>query len=350
MDDESLNLKDAVAFVSVTPLYCLVTDADEINLSNGVSITRFSEEQLEFLSEYENFTGHLRLHRPQCLLWERRSIPWKNFIALATELSAVSADRIFELNQDDLVRSQVGTTPAMFYAMHSLVRLIRALQLYKRGRLVVGDSFFYFPSPVPAGFMVRCTDMTVDYHAMQQYAPLYELNSSELHNFLIFLIQFYEASRTIDDNPEIVLAIGRYCKETAQHGDVVDLMIALESLLVPEEEGIAFKLSQRVANLLGPDAMSRKYLFQKIREFYGLRSKVVHGAKARPKEIKAQEQIDELREITRQIILSVIALASESGLGAEFAARLNEMCLDDDLRRAMQEKASALLDSLDSKA
>ena len=176
-----------------------------------------------------------------------------------------------------------------------------------------------------------------------------EFNSSELRNFLIFLIQFYEASKTIDDNPEIVLAIGRYCKETAQHGDVIDLMIALESLLVPEEEGIAFKLSQRVANLLGPDAATRKHLFQKIKDFYGLRSKVVHGAKARPKEIRAQEQIDELREITRIIILSVIALASDSGVGAEFAARLNDMCLDDDLRRAMQEKASALMGCPDSK-
>lgn len=338
-----------MAFVSVTPLYCLVTDADEIDLSNGVSITRFSEGQLEFLSKYENFIGHLRLHKPQCLLWERRSIPFKNFIALAAELSAMSADRIFELNQDDLVRSHAGTTPTMFYVMYSLVRLIRAFQLYKRGRLVVGDSFFYFPSPVPAGFMVRCTDMTVDYQAMEQYTPLYEFNSSELDKFLIFLIRFYEADKTIDDNPEIILAVGRYCKETAQHGDVIDLMIALESLLVPEEEGIAFKLAQRVANLLGPDAMSRKHLFQKIREFYGLRSKVVHGAKARLKEIRAQEQINELREITRKIILSVIALASESGLGTGFAARLNEMCLDDDLRRTMQEKASALMDSLDSK-
>lgn len=49
----------------------------------------------------------------------------------------------------------------------------------------------------------------------------------------------------------------------------MDLMISLESLLVPEEEGIAFKLSQRVANLLGADANHRKELFKRVRDFYG---------------------------------------------------------------------------------
>ena len=120
-------------------------------------------------------------------------------------------------------------------------------------------------------------------------------------------------------------------------------MISLESLLVPEEEGIAFKLSQRVANLLGADARHRKELFKSVKDFYGLRSRTVHGAKVRPKEVNLGQQLDDLREITRKSILSVMALASESGMGQEFPLLLNDMCFDDDLRRSVQAKAAALL-------
>lgn len=343
MDSDPAKMLADVPFVSVTPLYCLVTDEEEISLSEGITITRFSEGQLDFLSEYKNFTGHLRLYPPECLLWVRNSTSFVDFIALARELSSIGKDRLGELNEDDLVRSYAESTPAMFPVMHNLVELIRALQLYRRGRLVVGDTFFYFPTPHPAGFMVRCTEMTVDYQVMEQYTASYEFNSTNVGDFQTFLIAFSKAHETIDKYPEIQLAIARYCKETAQHGDVIDLMIALEALLVAEEEGIVFKLSQRVANLLGSDAISRKELFRKVRDFYSLRSKMVHGGKTKAKELRAQEQLDELREIARKVILLVIVLAREVGVGKEFAVLLNDMCLDDDLRRVTQEKASALL-------
>ena len=103
-------------------------------------------------------------------------------------------------------------------------------------------------------------------------------------------------SLTIGENPEIELAVFRYCKEAAQHGDVVNLMISFESLLVPEEEGIVFKLSQRVANLLGADANHRKELFKKVRDFYALRSRIVHGAtNVRPRDVNLGQQLDDLR-------------------------------------------------------
>jgi len=77
-------------------------------------------------------------------------------------------------------------------------------------------------------------------------------------------------------------------------------MISLESLLVPEEEGIAFKLAQRVANLLGTDARSRHELFKQIRDFYGLRSRIVHGSKIRPKEVRGLHNKSILSELCVQ--------------------------------------------------
>jgi hypothetical protein len=197
--------------------------------------------------------------------------------------------------------------------------------------------------------VARCTDMNLDYQALGQYFAHYEFNSDDMRDFLIFFVSFLEFTTTTNKYPEIDLAIHRYCKETAHYGDVIDLMISLEALLVPETEGIAFKLAQRVANLLGTDAASRKEVFKTIQEFYGLRSKTVHGAtKLKPKEAAAEGQLDKLREITRKVVLSVIPLAAEHGIGADLAVLLNDMCLDDDLRRTVQQRASVLMQHYES--
>ena len=139
------------------------------------------------------------------------------------------------------------------------------------------------------------------------------------------------------------MALYRYASESSRYGDAVELMIVLETLLVPEEEGIAFRLAQRVANLLGSDADARKELFRQIRDFYAVRSKIVHGAKFKPKDVAASQQLDIFREITRRVLLSVIALAADYGIDTNFYTTLNDMCFDDDLRRLLQSKAAALL-------
>jgi hypothetical protein len=331
-----------IPLLTITPIYCLVTDADEVALTDKIAIRRFSQEQLKFLGEDDRFVRHLRLYTPQCLMWDRSSVSLKQLKEVAEETLGLAADRGIDRG-DDLVRGSDARTSALHSKVNQLILFLRALQLYKRGRLVVGDSLFYFSEPLPACIIARCTDMTVDYQLVEQYRPSYEFSSSDTVNFLNFYVRFLEVSLTITKYSEIELAVARYCKETAQHGDVVDLMISLESLLVPEEGGITFKLSQRVANLLGADAERRKELFKKIRDFYGLRSRTVHGATVRPREINLQQQLDDLREIARKTILSVMALASESGMGQEFALLLNDMCFDDDLRRLLQTKAAALL-------
>src|SRR5260370_3519689 len=345
MNPEKLNqLLESVKvhLLSITPLYCLVTDADEIILTNKVTITRFSEEQMKFLGEDDRFARHLRLYTPQCLLWERSSVSLKQFKGMAEETVALAVEHGIDQG-DDILRGRDGRTSALNTQVNQLILFLRALQLYRRGRLVVGDSLFYFSEPFAARIIARCTDMAMDYQIVEQYKPHYEFNSADIRDFLTFYVRFLEVSLTIGEYPEIELAVSRYCKETAQHGDVVDLMISLESLLVPEEEGIAFKLSQRVADLLGADAKPRKELFKKVRDFYGLRSRTVHGAKARPREVNLGQQLDDLREITRKIILSVMALAAESGMCQEYPRLLNDMSFDDELRSSLQAKAAVLL-------
>jgi hypothetical protein len=342
MEPEQNSQPTQIPLQSFTPLYCIVTDADEIPLTGQSKIVRYSGERLAFLGEDDRFLRHLSLYPPQCLLLNEHSLPVDTINSLFDEFSKFAEEYGFA--EEEIVRGSVGKVTSLHGYLNLLITEVRALQLYKKGRLVVGDSLIYLPS-LDIRLVTRCTDMNLDYQALEHYGAHYEFNSEEMRNFLIFFISFLEFTTTIANKvPEIDLAIHRYCKETAHYGDVIDLMISLESLLVPETEGIAFKLAQRVANLLGTDATSRKEVFKEIQEFYGLRSKTVHGViKLKPKEAAAKQQLDELREITRKVILSVIPLAAESGMGQEFPVLLNDMCLDDDLRRATQEKASVLL-------
>jgi hypothetical protein len=126
----------------------------------------------------------------------------------------------------------------------------------------------------------------------------------------------------------------------------VDLATCLEALLAPEEECISYKLGLRVANLIGADAASRKELFKKVRSFYSLRSKMVHGVpieKLKQREQQSAQELDALREIARRVLLSAMAAASEIGLGTEFYSLLDEACLDDNARNSVQISASKLL-------
>jgi hypothetical protein len=331
-----------IPLLTITPLYCLVTDADEIKLTTDTTVGRFSADLLAFLGEDDRFVQHLRLYTPQCLLWDRSIVPLEDFRLMAKEFADLGGGSTIDQGHD-LVRSRVERAPTLGRFMTGLVDLLRGLQLYRRGRLVVGDSLFVFSVPLPVRLIVRCTDMQVDYQIIEQYRPLYELNSSETFNFLVFYRRFLELSLANLEYPEIQLAISLYCRETAQHGNVIGLITCLESLMGVKGEGIAFTLAQRIANLLGPNATSRKELFAKVKSFYGLRSKRVHGEELKPKEVKVEDQLDELRNIVRKAILSVMIIAAEYGMGQEFQTLLGDIALDDELRNSIQTKVSALL-------
>lgn len=337
MKPDKSSQPDNLLLSSVTPLYGFVSDADVVVLNNEATITRNTKEHLDVLSPHDVFIDHIRLYQPQHLLWKT--------IALSSDQVTSIADFCRALEVDSWSGGAENASSHLVY-IEPVCQLLRTFQLFKPGRLVAGDTSFFLRTQevgCSTASLVRCSEMSIDYQFVQHYSPQYEFNSAEIPFFLSFVNRINAVWPIAQKYPQIDLALHRYCKESGRYGEVIDLMISLEALLVPEEEGIAFRLSQRVANLLGSDAPSRKELFKQIREFYGLRSRIVHGAKIRPKEISAAQQLDALREITRRVLLSVMALASDTELSSDFYASLNDMCLDDDLRSSVQAKASALL-------
>jgi hypothetical protein len=326
---------------SVTPLYGFSTDADPlIIIGDEVIVTGACEEHLQVFEADDVFVRHVHLFQPQHLLWKTI------YLTQDQVASIVASHQELTVEDNEVTRSDAAKSPAFLTYVLPVVDLLRGLQLFKPGRLVGGDtSFFFRTHQTGCGTLSlsRCSEMSIDYQFVEQFSPRYVLNEAEVPFFLSFFVKFLEVWALARKYPQIDFAISEYAKESGLYGGTLELVVSLEALLVPEEEGIAFRLAQRVANLIGQEATSRKELFGQIRDFYSVRSKIVHGAQFKKKEINALQQLDSLREITRRVLLSILALATEMDLTNGTSALFNDMCLDDDLRRSIQSKAAVLL-------
>lgn len=88
----------------------------------------------------------------------------------------------------------------------------------------------------------------------------------------------------------------------------VGFVTVMESLLIPDSnEGLAYKIAIRGAALLSPDAQQRIKLRGILREFYDIRSDIVHEGHVE-KGPNSNMGFYEVAEISRQLFLRYICL------------------------------------------
>ena len=75
--------------------------------------------------------------------------------------------------------------------------------------------------------------------------------------------------------------------------------IALEALYMTGIEELSYRLSQRIALMLGDSEERRNVIFQDIRKLYAKRGKIVHGYVTKP----SKEEVDSLGKYVRESIL-----------------------------------------------
>jgi len=174
------------------------------------------------------------------------------------------------------------------------------------------------------------------------------LNSSDVTSFNVLrdrlqpILEFNKGQPNLPTSLE--LALDLYAREEFGSMDVVNALTALEAVVLNgSKTELTYRLSMRIAHLLGPDATSRKTLFDDMKEFYDLRSTVVHGSELKPRHEMRLERLDDLREVLRRTLLAVMALVSEGITKSELECLFDEIVLDEGKRRAVQELASAFL-------
>ena len=93
---------------------------------------------------------------------------------------------------------------------------------------------------------------------------------------------------------------------TAMDTKLVDAITALEAVLGSETE-IAFKLSFRIASLLGQTDEQRTMLLKAVKGFYDTRSRIVHGEHLRKKHSASLAVVDDLRDMVRKLLRCFVA-------------------------------------------
>lgn len=113
---------------------------------------------------------------------------------------------------------------------------------------------------------------------------------------------------------------------------LVDTITAAEAVLGTETE-IAFKLAFRVAGMLGRTTSERVQVFNDMKRFYDVRSKIVHGATLRGWRPEMLARADDARELVRRLLVAFARLAASSA-----TTRYTKSFFQDDLDAVLQDE------------
>jgi hypothetical protein len=94
---------------------------------------------------------------------------------------------------------------------------------------------------------------------------------------------------------------------------VLDAITALEAVLASSEGEITFKLSFRVAGILAAGDAERVHIFNEMKAYYDLRSKLVHGSSLKEKHHRLIADVEPLRHHVRELLRGLIHMALTPG-------------------------------------
>lgn len=268
-------------FTAVTPLYAFSSDSDALSIGNMFRLAKYDPDSLPRLPADDILFRHLHLYAPDYLLWQRAPVEWADlWQRMASAAQGTAEER--------------HSTVAELYFFPA-TNCFRSLRLFKPGRLVAGETFVIFRDPtVEESTCVtvasyRCSEMVIDYGLRPVQRGSYALLSSDIPFFNMFtkaLLPVLESLRNpkhFIEPPPLEVALQLYSlDEFNEQVTVLNALTALEALLTNESNAeLSYRLSLRIANLLESDDASRMRTFRVMKEFYDLRSKIIHGSASR---------------------------------------------------------------------
>ena len=152
------------------------------------------------------------------------------------------------------------------------------------------------------------------------WGPKYTLVESEVKPFKR-VWKRYKKFRTerakLKSNKYLDIALRRFnlgIEEADFENKMIDYLISLEALYLPERQELTYRLSNRVATLLGKGIKETEEIRKIIAKAYDLRSDIVHGTDVRPikiegKTIQPSDFASKVEEYVRQSIRHFIALS-----------------------------------------
>lgn len=335
-------------YIAVTPVYSIRSDADDLEFWGLFHLVKFRQDLLSRLPDDDIVIKHTQLYQPDYLLWQRAPMEVADLRASLKPTNFAIEDGIFKLH---------ATLSLLFN--YPATNFFRLLRLFKPGRVAAGDTFVLSCETLGNGmwetaFGKRCSEMTIDYGLLPAQEGFYSLMSSEVAFFDVFSksllpqLESLQNPEYLSAPPPLEVALLLYNQdEPTESVAVLNALTALEALLTTDSNTeLSYRLSLRVANLLESDDASRLTTFKEMKEFYDLRSKIIHGSasKLNTKLQNRLQQTESLREIVRRTILSVMSIFLDSGsMDIRLDEILDQIVFDESKRRAIQKSAAKFL-------
>lgn len=286
------------------------TDGGPYDFGNGVSIRGRSFTELAELG----FSQHVL---------EALSRDW---MGMGASSYVMLAETSVPKSPDNVVMTGTGTewTRAQ--------RLLEAMRLLAPGDVTIGPMWIARASRVEVG-LGGLTSNGVSIPTIGSSYELVEAIVRELPPMVSALDDL--AQRGYGNSPgNLDLALRSYMATYDRWppgGDsrVLDAITALEAILGSGTE-ITFKLSFRVAALLGSDGAQRAQVFEDMKAYYDLRSKLVHGASLKEKHRALLADTERLRKHVRTLLRAFVKLATTENHG------YSKQWFDRDLDTALQ--------------
>ena len=324
--------------IALTPLYNFTCDDDDLQLNNVFRIRKHTEGLLPHpLKDGDPCLAQLEAYPPEFLLWQVPEVSPLTFHEMLSDESSTE-------NQIETISSLVFLPAA---------RLFHQLRLFKSGRLFAGDTFV-LPNPqlIPSvswGTIAdqRASMMRIDYSLLRHLEESYSLSISEipfLQGFIATLSPILESLLTMDSPyPQLDMALELFGRADGIDSDVLNSFTALEGLLTNDSTSeLSYRLSARIASLLGEDDESRKRVFKEMKSFYDLRSKIIHGSgfRLKPKHQAMLEEVPRLRELVRRVLLRIMALLVNGVKHSQIEDLLDNMVFDENARKEIYSEST----------
>lgn len=194
---------------------------------------------------------------------------------------------------------------------------------------------------------IKVKNLMGDRKVVSFYPTDYSLEEYDQEAFLNKILPYFSCI-TKKENKYLKIAseyLWRARFEQSSEIIVINCFIALEALFMRTNDNteLSYRLSNRVAVLLCEDGEKRLRLRKTIRDWYNLRSRIVHGE---PTDLK-RESHNDIFLITRETILRFFILAEKYQNHDEVIDLIDDAMIDNQILKKLNKESHKLIEILD---
>lgn len=281
----------------IVPLTDFSMEVEEVPLEEGLSVARL------LISEREEFASQTLMF-PLPPFGTSGPTGWEEFaLILRVEVPKVIGEPI----------SRLPGVGLQEIATNKFEDLVSALRLFKGGGVGYNSIIFRSISWEPHGSGGSF------FRPHTSVGPRYILSKDEIPAFKSFWMN-YRRQRA-QKHRRIDLALRRFnlaYERMLLEDRLIDYIIAMEALLLKEQDELAYRLSLRGSRLLGSDSEARHQIYTRLRTAYKLRSNIVHGdvvsgdVSLDQKRVTFAQFVDEIAEYVRSSIKKMLLLTESN--------------------------------------